>query len=73
MLVAPAGTPKGIITRLYTELNDIIQSPEIHQKYESIGYLAELSPPPKELQRFITLQIDRWGSVVERAGLTHSQ
>jgi tripartite-type tricarboxylate transporter receptor subunit TctC len=73
MLVAPAGTPKGIITRLYTELNDIIQSPEIQQKYESIGYLAELSPPPEELQRFITLQIDRWGSVVERAGLTHSQ
>lgn len=73
MLVAPAGAPKDITTKLYNELNAIVMAPDIRQKYESIGYITQQSPPPDELQNFIKRQIKRWGDVVERAGLRHSQ
>lgn len=73
MLVAPAGTSKDITTKLYNELKAVVMAPDIRQKYESIGYVAEQSPPPDELQNFIKRQIERWGDVVERAGLRHSQ
>lgn len=73
MLVAPASTSKDITTKLYDELKAVIASSDIRQKYENIGYIVEQSPPPEELRNFIKGQIERWGRVVERAGLRHSQ
>jgi tripartite-type tricarboxylate transporter receptor subunit TctC len=73
MLVAPAGTSKDITSKLYDELRAIIASSDIQQKYESIGYIVEQSPQPERLRQFIKGQIERWGQVVERAGLLHSQ
>jgi tripartite-type tricarboxylate transporter receptor subunit TctC len=73
MLVAPAGTSKDITSKLYDELRAIIASPDTQQKYERIGYIVEQSPQPEQLRMFIKGQIERWGQVVERAGLLHSQ
>ena len=73
MLVAPARTSKDITSKLYDELKAVIASPDIRQKYENIGYIVEQSPRPEELRNFIKGQIERWGQVVERAGLRHSQ
>ena len=73
MLVAPAGTSKDITTKLYNELKAIVVAPNIQEQYERIGYVVVQSPPPHELQNFIKQQIERWGDVVERAGLWHSQ
>jgi tripartite-type tricarboxylate transporter receptor subunit TctC len=73
MLVAPARTSKDIASKLYDELEAVIASPDIRQKYENIGYIVEQSPRPEELRNFIKGQIERWGQVVERAGLRHSQ
>jgi tripartite-type tricarboxylate transporter receptor subunit TctC len=73
MLVAPAGTSKDIITKLHNELKAIVTASDMRQRYESIGYITEQSPPPDELNNFIKRQIRRWGEVIERAGLLHSQ
>jgi tripartite-type tricarboxylate transporter receptor subunit TctC len=73
MLAAPAGTPKGIVDKLAAELAEFVKSPDVEKKYDSIGYLAEKSPSPAELKVFIKQQIGRWGDVVAKAGLTHSQ
>ena len=73
MLAAPAGTPQGIVDKIAHELNEFVMSPDVEKKYDSIGYLAQRSPSPSELKAFIKQQIGRWGDVVEKAGLTHSQ
>jgi hypothetical protein len=31
------------------------------------------SPPPAELQKFLTAEINRWGSIIEKAGVAKSQ
>ena len=31
------------------------------------------SPPPDELQKFLATEIDRWGGIIERAGVAKSQ
>jgi tripartite-type tricarboxylate transporter receptor subunit TctC len=72
-LVAPMGTPQAFLTKLNTELNRILATPEIQRRCESVGYLAEPSPPPEELKGFIRKQVALWGGVVAHAGLTHSQ
>ena len=73
MLAAPANTPEHIVKRINAEVNDFFGAPGVQEKYDSIGYLGKRSPPPEELTKFIKAQIDRWGTVVARAGLTHSQ
>jgi len=73
MLAAPANTPEAIVKKINAEVNDFLSAPGVQEKYDSIGYLGKHSPPPDELTTFIKGQIDRWGGVVARAGLTHSQ
>lgn len=73
ILAAPAGTPKSIVDRLHAELNELNQSPGVQEKYDSIGYLTDRSPPPEEVARFIVRQIGVWTEVVAKAGLTHSE
>jgi tripartite-type tricarboxylate transporter receptor subunit TctC len=73
ILAAPAGTPSSIVDRLHAELNELNRSPDVQEKYESIGYVTDRSPPPAEVAQFIEKQIGLWTEVVARAGLTHSQ
>lgn len=73
MMVAPAATPQDIVTELNNNINAVIAQPDIRQRYEAIGYLAEPSPAPGELKKFIKVEIAQWAEVIARAGLTHSQ
>ena len=73
ILAAPTGTPRSIVDRLHGELNEVNQSPAVQEKYDSIGYLTDVSPTPEETGRFIEKQIDVWTNVVAKAGLTHTQ
>jgi tripartite-type tricarboxylate transporter receptor subunit TctC len=73
VLAAPAGTPPGIVNRLYSEVNDFHHASGVREKYDSIGYLADRSPPPEQLGPIIEKQIELWTDVVAKAGLTHSQ
>ena len=73
MICAPAVTPKPIIERLYSELTTVAATPEIRGLIERIGTIPVDSPPPAELQKFLAAEIDRWGDLIERAGLAKSQ
>jgi len=73
ILAAPAGTPTSIVDLLYAELNKIKERPDVEQKYDTIGYVVDRSPPPQDVARFIEKQIGVWTDVVAKAGLSHSQ
>jgi tripartite-type tricarboxylate transporter receptor subunit TctC len=73
ILAAPARAPGSIVDRLHTELNEFNRDPGIQDTYDRIGYLADRSPPPDDVARFIEKQIGVWTDVVAKAGLTHSQ
>ena len=38
-----------------------------------IGTIPVDSPPPTELQKFLASEIDRWGSLIQRAGLAKTE
>jgi len=73
LLAAPAGTSNVIVKRLYAELYAFSESPGLQERFDSIGYLAERSPPPEQLAKFIDNQIVLWTDVIGKAGLAHSQ
>ncbi len=66
-VVAPAGTPQPIITRLNTEIIKALNTPEMRQRLADEG--AEIEPStPAELARFVRAEIVKWAKAVKDSG-----
>lgn len=65
-LLAPAGTPTPVITRLNKEVEKILAMPEVRQKFEEQG-AEPLYTTPKDTAKRIGEEITRWASVVKSA------
>lgn len=67
-IVAPAGTPAGVVEKLNAQINASLRSPEILQRLHSEG--AEPTPnSPEVFGKLIASEINRWKPVVQRAQL----
>jgi len=73
MMIAPAGVPQPILTRLNAELRAIMSEPAVQKGFADRGLVPLASGPPEELQRFVKSEIARWGDVVRQAGAAGSQ
>jgi tripartite-type tricarboxylate transporter receptor subunit TctC len=69
----PAATPKPVVDRLHAELKAAAAAPDIQALMIRLGAIPVDSPPPAELQKFLASEIDRWGDIIERAGVARSQ
>ena len=66
-LLAPAGTPKEIVTKLNAEVVRIIAQSGISDKFVSVG--AELAAStPEEFGAYIKSEIAKWGKVIRDSG-----
>ena len=67
-ILAPAGTPTGIVDRLQRELSSILDSPETRKRFELEGAeVLRMSPP--EFATFVTRETEKWTRVVKEAGI----
>jgi tripartite-type tricarboxylate transporter receptor subunit TctC len=67
-LVAPAGVPQEVVTKLSTELLDILKSPEVRQQIAKTG--AEVSPmDTQKFTAFVASENTKWGELVKELGL----
>ena len=64
---APAGTPKPIIDRLYTEIGKILKMPDVAKRLTELG-LDISGMPPAELGALIKADVPRLGKVVKESG-----
>ena len=68
-LAAPAKTPREVVTRVNQALNRATQSAEVRNTMEERG--AEMfQGTPEQFHAFVKAEIDKWGPVVKRAGVT---
>ncbi len=66
---APAGTPRPIIDRLYTEIAKILKMPDVVKRLTDLG-LDISGMPPAELAALIKADVPRLGKVVKDSGAT---
>jgi tripartite-type tricarboxylate transporter receptor subunit TctC len=66
-IVAPAGMPKAVITRLNAEINRALAEPGLSQKLIAIG-AEPAGGTPEEFAKFIRSEYAKWGDVVRRSG-----
>ena len=67
-IVAPTGTPRGIVTRLNAEIRRIMQTPDLRARLDNEGAIPAPGSP-EEFAAFIQSEIARWGAVLRRAGI----
>jgi tripartite-type tricarboxylate transporter receptor subunit TctC len=67
-LVAPAGTPPQIVTKLNDALRKIIDSPEVQAQFRNIGFEG-FSSTPEELDDFIRAQLTLWEKMIKDANI----
>jgi tripartite-type tricarboxylate transporter receptor subunit TctC len=65
-MLAPAGTPPEIVTKLNTELNAILQLADVREMLAKQGMVAANAPPAK-MGEIIRAELDRWTRVVASA------
>lgn len=68
-LVAPAGTPAEIITRMNREINALMDNPDIAKNLQAEGALA-VKTTPEAFAAHIKSEIAVWSRVIKTAGIT---
>jgi tripartite-type tricarboxylate transporter receptor subunit TctC len=67
-LMAPAGTPHEVISKIHTDVAKVLQFPEVRERLAGMG--AEPSgEAPAELAARIKSEYERWGEVVRKANI----
>jgi len=67
-ILAPAGTPKAIVTRLNAELVKAMHAPDLKERLAAMATDPATSTP-EEFADYIKREIAKWGEVVRQAGL----
>ncbi|MEO8441566.1 MAG: tripartite tricarboxylate transporter substrate binding protein [Betaproteobacteria bacterium] len=66
-VLAPAGTPKALISRLNTDIVSALASAGVREKFDRAGLIASPSTP-EEFGALIKSEIVRWGKVINATG-----
>jgi tripartite-type tricarboxylate transporter receptor subunit TctC len=67
-LFAPAGTPPDIIKTLNDALREILADAEVKKKLLELGIEAKASTP-EEISARLKSDIEKWGKVIDKAGI----
>jgi tripartite-type tricarboxylate transporter receptor subunit TctC len=68
-----AGVPKDIVDKLAAEIHAVMSEKDVQELLSNEGAIPQISPPPDEFKKFVDSEFVRWGGLVEKAGILHSQ
>lgn len=69
-LFAPAGTPADVVARVNRDLETVLRQPEVAQRLQTLGSLAEPKMSVPEFEAFMRGEHERWREVVKALGIT---
>jgi tripartite-type tricarboxylate transporter receptor subunit TctC len=67
-MMAPAGTPREIVTRLNGAVTRIVQLADVRERLIALGAEPQ-SGTPAQMGDFVRSEIDKWGKVAKAAGV----
>jgi tripartite-type tricarboxylate transporter receptor subunit TctC len=67
-VLAPAGTPKAIVTRLNAEIGKILQMPDVKTKFDQQGVIPMFTTP-EQTTAHIRGEVSKWAKVVKDANV----
>jgi tripartite-type tricarboxylate transporter receptor subunit TctC len=73
MVVAPAQTPPAIVARLHDEMKSALATPQVKEQIVKLSLVPLADPSVDEMKAFVKSEIERWGKVVEAAGIAGTE
>jgi tripartite-type tricarboxylate transporter receptor subunit TctC len=67
-IVAPAGTPAAIVTRLNEAIEKSLAKPEIKERLKGLGAIP-VGGSPAKFKAFLEKDVERWSRVIKAAGI----
>src|SRR5688572_3640339 len=68
-ILAPAGTPREIVTRLHRDLVLVMQDDETKKRFAADGADPAFSRSPEEFAAFMRAELAKWAKVVKAANI----
>ena len=65
---APKGTPKPVLDKLEAAMVQALQSPDLRQRLESVGFVVP-TPGSAAYVSFLKSEIDQWVSLIKKSGI----
>ena len=67
-VLAPAGTPRDVVQRLYMEIAKALRSGDVRERLAADG-AEPVGSTPEQFAAFIRAEIDKWAKVAKAAGI----
>jgi len=67
-IFAPKGTPKPIVDKLYQAISEVLKTPEVLKRLETMG-VEPSGMPPAEFADFQQREIEKWRKVIKAADI----
>ena len=68
-IVAPAGTPRDVVTKLHGSIKKVLALPEVRENLLNAGIEPASSNTPEEFAAFIRSQADTRAKVIQAVGM----
>lgn len=67
-ILAPAGTPREIVSVLSKEMQAAVRKPELRERFTALG-IDPAGTTPEEFAAFLRNEVDKWGKVIRAANV----
>jgi tripartite-type tricarboxylate transporter receptor subunit TctC len=67
-VVAPAGTPDGVIDKVSEGMRAVITSREFAERMNELG-VQPVGSTPRDFERFLDTEVERWSRIAKEAGI----
>jgi tripartite-type tricarboxylate transporter receptor subunit TctC len=68
VVTAPKGTPKPIVDRLNSALNQVLRDPEVKERLTTLGITPIADSTPESTAKTVTAEIEKWAKAAQLAG-----
>ena len=71
-LLAPAGTPKDVVSRMQREVQKIVNVPEIQERLSASG-AEPVASTPEQFGAYVSAEVSKWSKLVKQAKIAPIQ
>jgi tripartite-type tricarboxylate transporter receptor subunit TctC len=68
LLLAPAGTPPDIVSRVSAEIARAVRDPAVAGRFADLG-VEPAGGTPAEAEAFLKAEVEKWGGIIREAGV----
>lgn len=67
-MFAPARTPRTIVDKLNAEINRMLQTQDVRERFQALG-VSPLGGTPEALGKYLDFEITRWAKLIKETGV----